>query len=89
MANQTQIREEVLILKREKDPKRELIIVPAELVERVIRILHEVVGAAHQAARATAAKVIQRFFWPGLKQDVRLFVACCSTCEEFLLMART
>ena len=89
MANQTQIREEVLILKRVEGQERELIIVPAELVERVIRILHERVGAAHQAAKATAAKVIQRFFWPGLKRDVRLFVACCSTCDQFLRMART
>ena len=89
VANQTQIREEVLILKRAKDPERELIIVPADSVERVIRILHEGVGSAHQAAKATAAKVIKRFFWPGLKQAVRLFVACCSTCDEFFRMART
>ena len=77
------------ILKRVDDCEIELIIVPAELVERVIRFLHERVGAAHKAAKATATKVIQRFFWAGLNRDVRLFVACCSTCEEFLLLART
>ena len=58
IADQTQIREKVLILKRVEDPERELIMVPAELVERVIRILHEGVSAAHQAAKTTTTKII-------------------------------
>ena len=59
------------------------------MVERVIRILHEGFGAAHQAAKATTAKLTRRFFWPGLKRDVRLYVACCPVCEEFLRSTRT
>ena len=66
----------------EKNAENKLILVPASMVERVIRILHEGFGAAHQAAKATAAKLIQRFFWSGLKRDVRLYVACCPVCEN-------
>ena len=89
IANQLQISQRVPILTRVEDPERKLIIVPAELVEHIIRVLYKEVGATHQAAKASAAKVIQLFFWPGLKRDGRLFVECCSTFEEFLQLALT
>ena len=72
-----------------EDPAREFILVPAGLEVRIIRVLHEGVGASHQAANATAAKVIQRFYWPGLKRDVKLYVAGCESCEEYRRQART
>ena len=34
-------------------------------------------------------KVIQRFYWPGLKRDVKLYVAGCESCEEYRQQART
>ena len=58
ISNQTQLPENVLVLKRVEDPERELILVPAGLEVRIIRVLHEAVGTSHQAAKATAAKVI-------------------------------
>ena len=63
--------------------------VPSSLIERVIRFFHEGPGFAHQAAQATAAKIISRFFWADLKRDLRLYVACCSTCERFLRLGRS
>ena len=48
-----------------------LIFLPAGLEVQISRVQHGV-GASHQAAKATAAKVIQRFYWPGLKRDVKL-----------------
>ena len=75
ISNQTLLRENVLVLKRVEDTERKLILVPAGLEVRIIRDLHEGVGASHQAAKATTAKVIQRFYWPGLKRDVKLYVA--------------
>ena len=74
----------VIVLRSADDPERELILFPSALVERVIRVFHEGPGGAHQVAKATSAKIIQRFFWPGLKRDFRLYVACCPTCERFL-----
>ena len=78
-----------MVLKRVEDPERELILVPAGLEERIIRVIHEGVGASQQASKATAAKVIQRFYWPGLKRDVKLYVAGCESCEEYWRQART
>jgi transposase InsO family protein len=59
------------------------------MVEQVIRNLHEGFGTAHQAVKATTSKVVRRFYWPGLKRDVRLYVACCPVCEEYLHSSRT
>ena len=87
--DQIHLREEVLVLRSEENATEERIIVPVALVERVIRNLHEGFGAAHQAAKATTARLIRRFFWPGLKRDVRLYVACCPVCEEFLHSTRS
>ena len=70
ISDQTQLRENVLVLKRVQNPERELILVPAGFKVRIIRVLHEGVGASHEAAKATVAKVIQRFYWPGLKRYV-------------------
>ena len=78
------LHDSVIILRRSDDPQRELIVVPSSLIERVIRLFHEGPGGAHQPAKATVAKIISRFFWPDLKRDVRLYVACCPTCERFL-----
>ena len=89
LREQIRLREDVLVIRRGDDQTNELILVPVSMVERIIRILHEGVGAAHQAAKATAARLIRRFYWPGLKRDVRLYVACCPVCEEFLRCART
>ena len=58
ISDQIRLCKNILVLKRIEDPERELILVPAGLEQRIIRIFHEGVGAAHQAAKATAAKVI-------------------------------
>ena len=84
LIDQVGTREEVLVIKRLDDPERELILVPSAMAERIIRFYHEGPGGAHQAAKATSAKIIRCFWWPDLKRDVRLYIACCPVCEKFL-----
>ena len=86
--DETALHDGVIVLRRADDPERKLILVPSAFVERVIRFIYEGPGGAHQATKATSAKVIQRFYWPGLKREVRLYVACCPTCERFLRLGR-
>ena len=89
-----QIREEaslhdgVIALRRADNSERELVLVPSALAKRVIRFFYKGPGGAHQTAKATSANVIQRFYWPGLKCDVRLYVTCCPTCERILHLGR-
>ena len=87
--NDMSIRDGVIIVKRHDDPERELTVVPSAKVEHIIRFYHEGPGGAHQAAKATSAKVIRCFWWPDLKRDVRLYIACCPVCERFLKVKQT
>ena len=88
LLSEISLHDAVIVLRRADDFERELILVPSALVERVILFFHEGPGGAHQTAKATSAKIIQRLFWPGLKRDVRLYIACCMTCERFLRLGR-
>ena len=87
--DQISIHESVLVVNRSDDTKRELILVPRTLTERVIRFFHEGPGGDHQAPKSTSAKFIRSFWWPDLKRDVRLYVACCPVCEKFIRLGRT
>ena len=79
----------LLVIRRHDDPERELVIVPDACVERLIRFYHEGPGSAHQAAKSTSARIIRLFWWPDLKRDVRLYIACCPTCERFFKLNKT
>ena len=87
--DQLSLRDSVLIIRRYDDPKRELKLVSSSLGERIIRFYHDGPGGAHQASKATSAKPIRCFWWPDFKRDVRCYIACCSTCEKFIRLART
>ena len=66
LLSETLLHDAVIVIRRADDPERKLVVVPSALVKRVIRFFHEGPGGTHQAAKATSAKVIQRFYWPGL-----------------------
>ena len=84
LRTQLALRDGLIFLRREDDPQRELVVVPAGLVERIIRINHEGLGAAHQAAKATSARTLKVFYWAGLKRDIQMYVAACPVCTKFL-----
>ena len=87
--DQISIQDGVLVIRRHDDPTRELTIVPGARGEHIIRFYHEGPGGSHQAPKATSAKIISCFWWPNLKRDVRLYVACCPVCERFIRLNRT
>lgn len=55
--------------------------VPPDLRVKVIRSMHSGVFGAHRNAKATHKEVVQRFWWPSLKDDVHAFVKDCEHCE--------
>ena len=60
--DETSFRDGVIVRSRADNPERKLELVPSALAERVICFCHEGSGGADQAAKATSAKVIQRFY---------------------------
>ena len=43
---------------------------------------HDNRTSAHLGLRKTLAKIRQEYYWPGLQNDVKLYVAGCSFCSQ-------
>lgn len=58
--------EKLLLYKQPDDTERKLTLVPAEIVDSIIRYFHEGPYVAHQAAKDTFAEIIRTFNCSGL-----------------------
>jgi len=56
------------------------VIIPKHKVQNVIWTYHDHVLANHPGWKETYRAVRQRFFWKGLKNDIRLYVKSCHIC---------
>ena len=57
-------------------------IVPPSLVDQVLTSLHSATTGGHLGTAKLLEKVKQRFWWPGFKDDVQLFIKCCLECQK-------
>ena len=56
------------------------VVVPLNLRRDVLRYAHDVKTAAHLGIRKTLSKVRPMFYWPGLQNDVKVYVGGCEQC---------
>ena len=59
--------------------------IPASLREQIIESMHTSLGTGHPGANATLSLLQERFWWRGMAEMVRRFVAGCAACA----MAKT
>ena len=59
----------------------EQIVLPKHYHREVFHLAHESPLAGHLGVNKTYYRVLQHFFWPGLKNDVKLFCKSCHTCQ--------
>ena len=57
-------------------------IVPRTLVEHILTNLHSSATSGHLGLAKVMEKVRQRFWWPGFKEDIKLFIKRCSECQR-------
>ena len=57
------------------------IVVPEKYQMDVLYLAHEAPMASHLGVNKTYHKILQHFYWPGLKKDVKLFCRSCHTCQ--------
>ncbi|MEK7747619.1 MAG: DDE-type integrase/transposase/recombinase, partial [Nitrospirota bacterium] len=74
---------DLLVLKDVDEEVGLRIVVPASLVEEVIRLFHEGPGVAHPGSKKTRQKVSRSYYWPRMKRDIDLFVLVCEVCDKF------
>lgn len=56
------------------------IVVPVSLRIHIMEIAHEGL-AGHLGIKKTYSRLLNEFFWPGMKKDVAEFVKACHTCQ--------
>jgi hypothetical protein len=72
--------DEGLIYRRQRNGKHQLL-VPRELISRVIRENHDPAYAAHPGVRRTCELLVLNFWWPGIRRTVEEYVRECDSCQ--------
>ena len=57
------------------------IVVPTVYRREVLELAHDLPMSGHLGVRKTHNRVLQHFFWPGLKRDVAKWCKECHTCQ--------
>ena len=57
-------------------------VVPPTLVQDILHSLHSDDTSAHLGVTKILEEVRSRFYWPGYKRNVEVFVASCCVCQK-------
>ena len=57
-------------------------IVPPSMTQEILLACHSSPTAGHLGVAKTSEKIKQRFYWPGLQEDTKLFVSRCPECQK-------
>ena len=72
---------------RETTPLK--LLVPAALKGEILHHCHNTLFAAHLGVRKTYERVRQRFYWYGMRSDIRQHIATCEACGKSKRAYRT
>ena len=56
--------------------------VPLALRPLVLRLAHDDLASQHPSVSATYAKIVERYYWRGMADDVRNYVVSCIPCQQ-------
>ena len=57
-------------------------IVPQSKRREVLKFSHDVQTSGHLGMKKTLNKVRQNYYWPGVSQDVKIYVSGCEICQK-------
>ena len=57
-------------------------VVPMKQRRIVLNYAHDIKASGHLGIRKTLGRIRQRFYWPGLQNDVRAYVGGCEKCAK-------
>lgn len=55
---------------------------PSSLTENVIKASHDSYTTCHGGFSKTLARVRQKYFWPTMSKDIKMYVSNCDTCKS-------
>ncbi len=59
------------------------IVLPESLVDKLLEATHSQYPMAHEGYDKTFARIFPKYFWPGMRKDIKLFVETCPVCDKF------
>lgn len=57
-------------------------IVPLSLRREALKFAHDIKSSAHLGIKKTLSKLRQKYYWPGLQNDVKIYVGGCEKCSR-------
>ena len=57
-------------------------IVSPSMTQEILSACHSSPTAGHLGVAKTSEKIKQRFYWPALQEDTKLFVSRCPECQK-------
>jgi hypothetical protein len=57
-------------------------IVPLSYRRTVLIYCHDIKASGHLGIKKTLSKIRQKYYWPGLKTDVKLYIGGCEKCQK-------
>ena len=57
-------------------------IVPLSKRREALRFCHDIRASGHLGAKKTLSRARQNYYWPGMKNDVKLYVSSCEACSK-------
>ena len=58
------------------------LVVPMQLRKEVLRIAHDGIMSGHLGVRKTTDRVLNEFFWPTVRKDVKIYCRTCDVCQK-------
>src|SRR2546423_124142 len=76
------IKEGILYRKDKQDNKKLLKVIRRHELEVVMFIMHDHPISAHFASRTTFEKMKERYYWPRMYDDIKIYVDSCNQCQR-------
>ena len=85
--NLLEIAEDGLLTRKwvnKKDPEqgRDLIVIPDNLVEKIMTLHHSNLGSCHPGVDLSVDLCRRKFYWPKMTEDFKEFIAACEKCNS-------
>jgi transposase InsO family protein len=69
-------------LERPNHRTREVLYAPEELRQRLVQAAHLTLEAGHGGANRTTERLYLNYWWPGITNEVAIFIKKCRVCQE-------
>uniref|UniRef100_A0A1X7V978 Integrase zinc-binding domain-containing protein n=1 Tax=Amphimedon queenslandica TaxID=400682 RepID=A0A1X7V978_AMPQE len=66
----------------EEETEREQLVLPTVCRKEVLRLAHSIPLGGHLGQKKTTARVLKRFYWPGMFQDIKQYCWTCPECQR-------